>query len=80
MAKSSRIDLPSRRGLIIKNRFGFIKDKLRRAPEKEIFYPLETSVCIRVFGNRILCDNQANCYCEFVRDVVNRIVDFRELN
>jgi len=48
--------------------------------EKNIRYPVEAGVCVMVFGNRILCGNQAMCYCEFVRDLVNRVVDYREMN
>ncbi len=48
--------------------------------DKNIRFPVEAGVCVMVFGNRILCDNQVMCYCEFVRDLVNRVVDYREMN
>ena len=80
MIETSKVKWSRRPKLLLRNRVGIRRNTVRKKPDEEIRYPLETGFCIMVFGNRVLCENQNLCYCEFVRDIVNRIVVYRESN
>ena len=80
MIKTSRVEWFRRPKLLLNRKSINRKLISEEASENKIKYPLRTGVCIIVFGNRVWCDRQAMCYREFVRDVVNRLIDFRELN
>lgn len=78
MVKTSKMELFRISKLFGRDRL--LPRKKNYLEEEDFRYDLKANPRIVVFGNRIWCESQAMCYREFVRDVVNKIVAFRELN